>query len=270
MILAQISDFHLTAKGQIRGGIDSMRALDAALAALSRLDPLPDAVVASGDLVNRGDPGDYLVLREKLAGLPFPLYLAPGNHDARDPLRRVFGGSALLPTTGPFLHYAVALGPWRLIVLDTAIGGEAVGGRLCAERLDWLAETLAEASDRPTVIALHHPPFKVGVVFMDRPPFEGAEALGALLLRNPQVKKLLCGHLHRHVETTWAGTMASVAPSLVFQMTFTADPTAASSYILEPPGFLVHLLEDNGRVVTHACPLGDFGPARPFHPPKAV
>ena len=46
----------------------------------------------------------------------------------------------------------------RLIVIDTLDTGHP-GGRLGVPRLDWVAEALACETQRPTVIAMHHPPF---------------------------------------------------------------------------------------------------------------
>ena len=62
-----------------------------------------------------------------------PVFVIPGNHDARDPLRAAFGGDGYLPADG-FLQYAVEDYPLRLVALDTLIPGEG-GGELCDDRL---------------------------------------------------------------------------------------------------------------------------------------
>ena len=68
----------------------------------------------------------------------------------------------------------------RFLALDTLKEG-AKTGELCERRLAWLADRLAEAPDRPTVILMHHPPFKTGVPFMDGQEFEGADAFAELV-----------------------------------------------------------------------------------------
>ena len=60
-----------------------------------------------------------------LAPLPMPVYVIPGNHDARDPLRRVFGIDGYLPREGPYLHYVVEHYPVRLVGLDTLVPGHS-------------------------------------------------------------------------------------------------------------------------------------------------
>jgi Icc protein len=98
-------------------------------------------------------------LRRLLAPLRMPIYVIPGNHDARDPLRAAFGGDGYLSSDG-FIQYAVEDYPLRLVALDTLVPGKH-HGELCADRLDWLDRTLAAAPDRPTLVmmpspALHH------------------------------------------------------------------------------------------------------------------
>ncbi|MGG2362249.1 phosphodiesterase, partial [Salmonella enterica] len=91
-----------------------------------------------------------------LARLAAPLLPIPGNHDARGAMRAAFAELSLF-RDDRFLHFAVDLGPVRVIGLDSLEPGK-VEGRLCPDRLAWLDARLAEAPGRPTLIALHHPP----------------------------------------------------------------------------------------------------------------
>ena len=94
------------------------------------LDPRPDVVLATGDLVEGGKPEEYALLRLLLAPLAMPVHLIPGNHDARDALREAFADHAYLPPTG-FLHYTIETLPVRLIALDTLVPGKTTR-RACA------------------------------------------------------------------------------------------------------------------------------------------
>ncbi len=167
MIIAQITDTHIKPPGLFAYRVvDTATCLRAAVSALARLVPVPAAVVVTGDLVDRGLPEEYAHLRALLGSLRMPVYLIPGNHDDRDALRAAFKEDGYFPADG-FLHYAVDVGPLRLVALDTLVPGEG-GGNLCEARLEWLAATLAEAPARPTVILMHHPPFETGIAHMDR------------------------------------------------------------------------------------------------------
>ena len=48
---------------------------------------------------------------------------------------------------------------------------------------------------------------------------ENAERLAAIVRRNPNVERILCGHVHRPIQVRFAGTIASVAPSTAHQAT---------------------------------------------------
>src|SRR5216684_2212730 len=134
MLIAQISDMHVKAEGELLyGRIDTAGFLERAVAHVRALDPRPDVVLATGDLVEGGKPEEYARLRRLLAPLDMPVHLIPGNHDARDALREVFTDHAYLPPTG-FLHYTIETLPVRLIALDTLVPGKGYGA-LCGERL---------------------------------------------------------------------------------------------------------------------------------------
>ena len=72
------------------GGIDTAAFLREAVEHVNRLDPQPDLVLLTGDLVNEGRPEEYEHLRELLEPLRAPYHLVPGNHDLTDELRAAF------------------------------------------------------------------------------------------------------------------------------------------------------------------------------------
>jgi len=121
MITAQLSDPHIVAQGRLFRGPIQGAALDAeralrefdtaqylarAVAVVNALAPGPDVTVVTGDLVDNGTPEEYAHLRALLAPLAMPVFVIPGNHDAREPLRDAFRSDGYLPTTGK-LHYVV-------------------------------------------------------------------------------------------------------------------------------------------------------------------
>lgn len=249
MLIAQISDLHLRSGGRLlHGQIDTQAALDACVRHLLGLRPAPDLLLATGDLADDGRPEDYRALRRALDRLPMPVFVIPGNHDDREALRAAFADGGYLPAAGEFLHYTIEDWPLRLIGLDTVIDGE-VGGGLCGERLAWLAQRLAEQPRRPTLIFMHHPPVPTGIGFMDTPPFEGAAALKALLDGHPQVRQLVCGHVHRTIHIPWGGDAGrplavAVAPSTVYQMALAIAPGDRFFLVDQPAAILLWLWPD--------------------------
>ncbi len=264
MIIAQISDTHVRAPGDLmQGRVDAADSLRRCVTRLNAMAPRPDAVLATGDLANDGRSEEYTHLREILAPLEIPLYPIPGNHDTREGVAEAFPDHDYLPRDGGFQQYVIDDYPLRLIALDTVIPGE-VGGELCAERLAWLEARLDEARSRPTVVFMHHPPFETGMASMDRISCAGAEALGAVIERHPQVERILCGHVHRPIEVRWHGTVASICPSTAFSMTLNLQPEARNSWTDEPPGFQIHLWRPGTGLVSHLVYVHDFGGPYPF------
>jgi Icc protein len=253
MLIAQITDLHVTARGlRVFGTVDTNGHLAAAVAHLNALDPRPDLVIATGDLVNGPKPGEYEMLAELLAPLAIPLRVIPGNHDDRDSLRALF---PTLPQGGGFLHHTVDDGAVRVILLDTQVAG-AVHGELCAERLGWLAARLDEAPERPTLIAMHHQPFTTGMAGLDRIGCRGADAFADLVKGRANVLGVVCGHVHRPIATRWAGTVAFSAPSTAHQFALTLHPEAPFRWTPEPPAVALHQWQPDGTLATHLSYIG--------------
>ena len=268
MIVAQLSDPHIVAPGRFPrtpagfGPVDTADFLAHAVAAINRLDPLPDITVITGDLVDRGEPAEYDHLRSLLAPLRMPVFVIPGNHDAREPLRAAFGGDGYLSTAG-FIQYAVEDYPLRLVALDTLVPDHH-HGELCGDRLAWLNATLAAAPERPTLVMMHHPPFRTGIDYMDRFGLGDAAALAAIVARHPQVERILCGHLHRAIDRRFAGTVAGTAPSTAHQIALNLLPEAPLRFMFEPPGYQLHVWREDSGLVSHTAVIGDWSGSYPF------
>jgi predicted MPP superfamily phosphohydrolase len=102
--IAQISDPHV---GLHADYADSVEALERAVAAVGEMDPVPVAVLLTGDLTFDGNPAEYEVLRELLEPLEMPVHPIPGNHDRRENLRAAFSDHPGIAGAGRFLDYVV-------------------------------------------------------------------------------------------------------------------------------------------------------------------
>lgn len=253
MIIAQITDTHLTASGKLHGAIAVNDKLRAVIRRLNALAPKPDIILATGDLTGNGAPEEYEQVREILRGAQAPVYLIPGNHDSSDALRAHFPHHTYLPSDG-FAHYVVDDHPLALIGLDTtAPGGHR--GEMCANRLDWLEARLDERRDKPVLIFMHHPPFRSGIWWMDAMGLKGRRKMARLLERYDNIERVVCGHLHRPFQTRWAGTVGSVAPSTAF---FVALDLGGHNFMTlhdEPAGYDLHVWTERDGLITHNCSL---------------
>ncbi len=264
-ILVQLSDLHIREPGRLAyGRLDTAPYLRQAIESIARLPQQPTAVVITGDLTDFGRAAEYEHLRQLLQALTVPVYLMPGNHDDRQQLRVSFADHPYLGVDG-FIQYSVPIGGLQLIALDTVVP-HASAGALCAQRLSWLAAELDKFRDRPVVIAMHHPPFQTLIGHMDDIGLQsGARELEALLLQNPNVERVICGHLHRPIQVSFASTVAVTVPSPAHQVCLDLSPLAASAWNLEPPGFGVHALPAGGRMVSHTAYCASFAGPYPFH-----
>lgn len=265
MLIAQITDPHIRIPGKLAYGIvDTAARLGECVAAVGRLDPQPDLVVLTGDLVDFGRPEEYARLRAILAPLPQRIVALPGNHDDRDAMRAAFADGGYLPPQG-FLQFAIEDLPLRLVGLDTVVPGHEAG-LLCRERLAWLDATLAAQPARPTVVLMHHPPFLTGIGHMDRIGLDGRAGFAEVVARHPQVVRVLCGHLHRAIFASVGGRPALTCPSPSHQVALDLRDEAPSCFRLEPTGFMLHRWAD-GALVSHVAFVGEYPGPYPFFEP---
>jgi 3',5'-cyclic-AMP phosphodiesterase len=246
--LVQLSDPHIGADWT---SADPVARLAAAVETARAVCPRPDAVLVTGDLTDHATDDEYEQVRELLAPLGDPLYVLPGNHDDRGALRRHFGVPG---ADGEPVQYAADLGPLRLVVLDTTRPGEDPGA-LDAERLGWLDEELARAPQMPTLLAMHHPPLRTGVPAWDELGLPDADrhALGEVIGRHPQVRRIVGGHVHRTMTGELAGRAVLTVPSTYVQLRleFGSQELELAD---EPAGFAVHTVQ-NGELMSHVQPV---------------
>ena len=264
MLICQISDLHIKAAGRLSYRVvDTARMLRACIAHIASAPHRPDVILATGDLADLGRPEEYAVLRELLAPLAMPVHLIPGNHDDREALRAAFPDHGYLGQWAPFAQYVLEDYPLRIVALDTVIPGEG-RGRLCEARLEWLERTLAARPDRPTVVIMHHPPFRTFIGHMDDVGLEGADRFRAVVARHPQVERILCGHLHRPIEARVAHAIASTCPSPAHQIVLDLRPGAPEGFAMEPPGYQLHLWTPATGMVSHTAFVGAWAGPYPF------
>lgn len=246
--IAQLTDCHIVEPGRfLFGQVDTAGRLASVVAFLNGLDPLPDAVVLTGDLVDGGRVEQYRHLRSLLAPLAMPYFLVPGNHDDRAALREVFPDTSYLPAEG-FLNWAVEAAGLRLVGLDTLVEGQPTGN-LCHDRIAWLDAALAQRPDLPTLLFMHHPPFLTGIEAFDAMGCMGTDRLALALARHPQVEAILCGHHHQPLVTRWNRIAAMIAPATAHQLIVPASGEGAR-WELSPPACMLHSWRRGGGLLS--------------------
>jgi 3',5'-cyclic AMP phosphodiesterase CpdA len=252
-VIAHLSDPHLLAGGALQYGVvDTEVGLALALARIARLDPLPQALVFTGDLADKGEPEAYARLRAFVepvaAEMGAQVVWVMGNHDERPEYARgLFGEDSDAPQDR--VHLVDGL---RIISLDSSVPGYH-HGELTDDQLTWLADVLATPAEHGTLVALHHPPLPL-------PMLRAAELIELLdqdrlaaVLEGSDVRGILAGHLHFSTYSMFAGIPVSVASASCY----TSDPAPIDRFVSgvgSGQGFtMVHAYAD--RLVHTIVPL---------------
>ncbi len=240
MILAQLTDTHVVRPGSTYFGVDTTAYLHDAIDALQRLDPAPDAVIITGDLVNFGHADEYARFAEIVSAIRMPYFVVPGNHDNRDRMREALPESTYGASTQERVRFAIDDFAVRLIGLD-ATAPPWPGAALDDASLSWLEETLASKPGVPTILCVHQPPFRTGLHYLDVLGFGGLGRLRRTLARYPNVGRVISGHIHC-VRAGYVGPARALsAPSTAPQVVPELFERRAFALRRELPGFAVHV-----------------------------
>jgi Icc protein len=266
--LLVVSDHHLGPDAcAVNRGYAPAWALDRVLDAIASAGwHGADALLSTGDLVDRGDDAEYAFARELLgirpdSSAPGPatstrpgleglaMYLVPGNHDARDAWIR-----NLFPDTDPAerLDFVWSIGDQTFVHLDTGRDGRA--GVLLDASLDVLDAALT--SGRRVVLVLHHHPVEVGVPWLDRALPEGVERLWRRLEHG--VIGVLFGHAHESVDAQVRGVPVLGTRATCFQFARAEEP----AFVIQPLEYRVVTVE-GPTLASERYTVPLTGPARP-------
>lgn len=256
MKIVHITDFHLVAPGETLWGLDPHDRAGRCLDDIARWHGDAAFCVISGDLTNHGDPLAYGWIVERLKDFPLKTFLMVGNHDARAPFQQAF------PETprdeNGFVQYAHRSDQGVFLFLDT-LKGPVSEGEYCAARRDWLAGQLKAAAGDPVWIFMHHPPFDIGLPFMDRIKLEEPEAFAEVLLGHDNIRHIFFGHVHRAAYINWRGIPCTCLPGTNHQIPLNRT-SVGTPYSVEPPMYGVVLIEE-GQTTVHFEACLDRGPA---------
>ncbi len=248
--LLQFTDPHLFADPeQGMFGQRTRQTFDAVLALAKARHWPPDAIVLSGDLVHDEQPEGYRLLRERLDALAVPYYCIPGNHDRLDLLVGHLDAAAASALR------LVTAGAWDVLLLDSTVPGTA-GGHLDGRVLAGLAAHAAAGRQRPTLVFLHHHLAPIGSQWLDTMRVDNGATALAELARHPDLRAVVCGHVHQAAEQQQQGLRLLTTPSTCVQFL-----PGSREFALDPrtPGYRWLDLHPNGYLATgvertHAYP----------------
>lgn len=213
MIVAQISDTHIALDAP--DADRRLRDFEAAIADINMLDPLPDVIVHTGDIVHNGRADEYQRAASTLAKARAPVLVLVGNKDHRARLRAAFAGCAYLLANSEFVQYSIEDHPVRLLALDTQ-SETSNKGDYCRDRIRHLSAMLDADTTRPVAVFTHHPPFEISVG-PEPLHFASRDAMAELcraLRCSGRVIGIFSGHVHRSTAGHVEDIPAIVAPCI--------------------------------------------------------
>ena len=254
--ILHMSDTHLLAgDGPLYGAVDSEQRLREVFDDLEASGARPQAIVFTGDLADKGEPGAYAKLRAIVdpaaARLGAEVIWAMGNHDDRAAFRAgLLDDPAADGPQAPVdaVHFVDGL---RIITLDSTVPGHH-HGEFTPGQLHWLARELSVPAPHGTILALHHPPVPSVQDLAVLVELRDQRSL-ADVVRGSDVRTILAGHLHYSTTAMFAGVPVSVASATCYTQDLLYDGGArgrdgAQSYNL------VHVYEET--IVHSVVPAG--------------
>jgi len=245
--LVQITDTHVVERGTLLyGQADTARHLAEAVSEINAMRPLPDGVLITGDLVEHPGPTTYSHFRDLIEPLRMPVFLMPGNHDDPEIMWTYFRDTPMFPAKPPHFQYVIDDYPFRIVMLNSHFDNSELP-HFGPRRLQWLEQVLA-ASDQPTLVAIHHPPMKTGIGFIDMVGPEWYRGLGEVLARHPQVLKIICGHGHLDLQGRLGMVPVQMVGSIAHQLIACRGIDIAPSFDPMPVPPALHHWIDGGLV----------------------
>jgi len=200
----------------------------------------PDAIIATGDLVQDETRTGYERFRETLENYKLPVYCIPGNHDSPTTMVEVLDSA-------PFqVGGSVQLGNWSVILLNSFSSGDD-GGRLDIPELLRLRETLAANESSHTLICIHHHPVPMGSRWLDGVALRNPDDFFDIVEQFPQVRGIVWGHVHQASDRQRKGVRLLSTPSTCSQFLPNSDDFTLDAHT---PGYRWLELFSDGTIDT--------------------
>jgi 3',5'-cyclic-AMP phosphodiesterase len=258
MIIAQISDTHIAQDA--RDADQRMRDFALTVADINALDPAPDVIVHTGDIVHNGRRDEYAQAAATLTAARAPVYVLAGNKDNRANLRAAFSAGGYFAPDSDFIDYAVDDYPVRLIALDT-VDEDSNKGDFCRKRVRRLIDLIDAETTKPIAVFTHHPPFEV-MVGPERLHFATPEKMSRLrraLQHSGRVVAVFSGHVHRAAAGHVGSIPATVMPCTATTRRYGPYP----AHMKTRPVYHLHRFDPVWGFITETRIVG-AGPAAAF------
>ena len=238
--VVQLTDSHLFADLQSRlSGMDTNHSLQQVIKQVATEQPQIDLLLCTGDISQDGSIASYQRFAEMAGRLGAPMRWFAGNHDERLALQQVCADTKRLEPV-------YDIGAWRIVLLDSSVA-QHVYGQSAADQLELLEQALSSAGDRHILVGLHHHPVPIDSLWLDKIGLQNASEMLSIINRYPNVKAVICGHVHQEFDQQRHAVRWLATPSTCMQFTPRSDDFALDD---KAPGYRWLRLYDDGQLQT--------------------
>lgn len=246
MRVIQITDCHVMVDRDAElKGIRTRARLERVMEQITLRHPTADRLVVTGDLTHDEQLATYESLAELWTPWRSRLRVLPGNHDDRQFMAQVFADQVERLHERVMFHEVVA--GWRLLGLDSQRPGQ-VSGELGDTQREWLDKQLCADSGHPVCLFLHHPPISMNSLWLDEIRLQDGSELLQLVGRHPQIRLVVCGHVHQESAHLDGAAWVVTTPSTGVQ--FQPETAVLQVDSGANPGYRVLELSRAGRIRT--------------------
>lgn len=249
----QLSDTHLFAeeKGALLG-IKTTESFKAVIESILNQGMHYDFIVVSGDISQDYSAESYQRFAHMIALLKAPVFFCPGNHDDGPLMYRMFDH------LGVITNKHMICGKWQFVFLDSEVYAMPHGW-VQREELNFLKKCIDKYPDLYTVVVVHHLPLLVKSRWLDTQTMHNQDEFNAFIVKFPQIKAVVCGHVHQEVDTTIGNIRYIASPSTSIQFEPFSHDFALDN---RGPGWRYLTLDAQGSISTEVfrLPAGRFVP----------
>ena len=211
----------------------SAKASEAFVESVNNLPDPIDFVLHTGDITNYGEPAEYARAKEIFQGLNCPIYYANGNHDK---IENLYTGLLDMPaSTTPYDHSFEVNGV-QIVCIDSSLEEEGRRWFVSESQLEWLKTEINGASDKPLIVGIHHPPYKIDINWLNTFIVTNYEEIHDVLKTAlPRLRGVFSGHIHEPLSYVQDGVFYNVVPK---------------TYSLNP-GYSIVTVTQSGTLVRH-------------------
>lgn len=248
--LLHITDTHLHAHHEARmRGVNTFDTFLAVLEQVANDSRKPDAVIATGDLVQDETKQGYEKFRDAIRDIGVPVHCVPGNHDSQSIMAAVLND--------PPFHYCgdFIFGDWCLVMLNSVIRLDD-SGRLTPDEFARLDNSLRASKDKHVMLCMHHHPLAMGSQWLDGVMLHNSEKLFKVVNEYNHVRCMVWGHVHQSSDRDLNGIRMLSTPSTASQFLPDSDVFKMDT---RPPGYRWLELNEDGSVDTEVVWLEKSG-----------